>query len=50
MKCILCNIELDKVFYHYENRWSYEVEDTYDNKYSLYRCPICGLIYGVNCN
>lgn len=48
MKCKLCNSELDKVFYHSEKHWKNIVENIYDDRYSLYRCPICGLIYALD--
>lgn len=49
-KCKLCNADLTKLNYYYDDDWGYKgskVWDNHNNEKELYHCPECGLVYAL---
>lgn len=49
-KCKLCNTNLNRLNYYYDDDWGYkgnEVWDSQDNEKELFCCPKCGLVYAL---
>lgn len=48
--CKLCNTELEKLNYYYDDDWGHKGNKVWDNRNNekeLLSCPKCGLLYAL---